>query len=185
MIQNARGKIPNVKFPRFGKTHPAADLGGTNVSMAVVGFMCIVIGIILFAQQRSVVFAYFQRMQASSWTRVTGELTSLENKSYNRELSELKAEYRYSVSGREMTGNNIDFVELRGTDAAKKIAATLQSKKDIDIYYSPNSPQQSALFVGTGMTFFEDLRSLLWPAAFVIAGAWIMLRSKGQSLLRS
>jgi hypothetical protein len=153
--------------------------------MAVTGFICIVIGLVLFAQQRSVVFAYAQRIQASGWTRIVGELTSLDSKTYNRELSELKTEYRYSVSGQQMTGSNIDFVGLRGVDAAKKISGILQGKKEIGVYYDPNSPQQSALFVGMGITFFEDLRSLFWPAAFAIAGVWIMLRSKGQSLLRS
>lgn len=92
-------------------------------------------------------------MQAQSWLKVKGYIIRCEWEDVGHSIWP-KIEYTYQVSEKDMVGeylfldtahNNPNSKYSRGI--AYKAAVAFNESKEIDVYYNPNHPEQSALDV--------------------------------------
>ncbi|CAM2842728.1 DUF3592 domain-containing protein [Legionella worsleiensis] len=106
----------------------------------------------------SVFFIHFWRnrsalVQSRSWLQVKGHITRCEWTRVGHSLWP-KIEYLYQVQDRELTGEYL-FLDTSHNNPnssysrriAYKAALAFKENSEIDVYYNPNKPEQSALDV--------------------------------------
>lgn len=105
-----------------------------------------------------ILFSHFWRdrkvlSQAQSWLKVKGHITACDWTTVGHSIWP-KIEYSYQVYDKDMTGeylfldtahNNPNSKYSRGI--AYKAAVAFKERAEIDVYYNPNHPEQSALDV--------------------------------------
>ncbi|AWN72997.1 TPA: DUF3592 domain-containing protein [Legionella anisa] len=105
-----------------------------------------------------IIFAHFWRnrqvlVQAQSWLQVKGRITACEWTQVGHSVWP-KIEYTYQVYDKDLTGEYLFLDTAHNNPNSKysrsvayKAAIAFQENAEIDVYYNPNHPEQSALDV--------------------------------------
>ena len=157
-----------------------------NASPAVFGLL--LWSLMVFSLDGLLFFLTAKLIVAQWYPSVPGEITqSEERQEEGSGRNAVEVHFRYSVNGREFTGDRLHFLNLRDASRLSKAQQTLQRfpiGESVEVIYNPNDPSDSALERSlNGMPLAFAL--FLTPFNMLMAGgwSWLALRVRGMPSL--